>query len=174
MHRSVGQEQSPPSKATTCALGLTAGRTCPPQNASSLLLPPLAPSPCTGTPVPSPALPEQTSMGFVFIRGGVCGYCPGAMGKSHPSSYPSPWDTQPRTCSHREAWLCSGTSQPRASARPPSPLSSDQHFKHVHLIQSLSNKSTFKHFLTIQSFSMMNAEDCNISRSMVGASLNCF
>lgn len=134
-----GKSKTLPAGSTACALGLTAGRTCPPQNSSSLLLPPLAsartwhPLPargCLSHPQPRwngcrgrnfPRRPPWVCL-HKDIRGGVCDYCPGALGRSHPRAYPSPWGAQTHTCSRREASLCSELSVPQPCPSPSTPF----------------------------------------------------
>lgn len=167
MHENGEQEQSPPSRQHGLCPGADSSRTCPPQNSSFSLLPPLASartrhpltvqgclshprsywSSCGGRNFP--CRPPWVCL-RKDIRGGLCGSC---LGRSHLRGYPSAWGTQPHTCSRRETSLCSGLSVPQPCPSTHPSFSSDQHFKHVSLIQNLSNKSTFKHFLISQSFS---------------------
>lgn len=92
--------------------------------------------------------PSQASL----VRGGVCGYCPGVVGRGHPRGCPSP------------------PAQPMALPAHSLLLSSHQPFKRGYLMQRLSYKSTLKHFLTIQAFGKVSAED-HIRRAMVGGQL---
>lgn len=81
------------------------------------------------------------SLTGLSVRGGVCGYCPGVVGRRHSRGYPSP------------------PAQPLALPGHSLLLPSHQSFKYGYLMQKLSYKSTLKHFLTIQAFGTMDAED---------------
>lgn len=121
MHENGEQEQSPPSRQHGLCPGADSSRTCPPQNSSFSLLPPLASArtrhPLTVQGCLSHPRSYRSSCGgrnfpcrppwvclHKDIKGGLCGSC---LGRSHLRGYPSAWGTQPHTCSRRETWLLS-------------------------------------------------------------------